>query len=50
MQSEHEQMISKACGHTSGHHTEIYTVYQGVTANHRTPADIVVILSGESRR
>jgi hypothetical protein len=49
MKSEHEQLIrawSKAREPTYGHYTDI----SGVTANHRTPADIAVILSGESRR
>jgi hypothetical protein len=49
MQSEHQQIIAKPVDTPgSGHHKETYL--SGVTANHRTPADIEAILSGESRR
>ena len=48
MQSEHEQMT----GTEQSLRTHLRPPYRyiGVTANHRMPADIAVILSGESRR
>jgi hypothetical protein len=51
MQLEHEQII----GMEQSVWTHLrppyrYRYISGVTANHRTPADIAVIFSGESRR